>query len=399
LTTELAPEIREIHRIDPKHAASARMAAILDRLEQPCADPDFAGFQRALGVGAKIARGPHVLLFHQHSDAEASERIEVLERVITGFHLLFAAQGIELAVPHRRLVSAWFAEKNDFLTFLHSEDADAFATTRGYFHPTWNAVVAFDARSTSEQRAAREKLAARRAELIRFAEQVKHAPPRSRIRVKLADLPARTVGRLDARSLIDRLTGEITCEELLLELDWRAIDLGTAAHEMIHQLAAASGLVPRHNAFPHWLHEGLAAQFEVIRGGRWAGISQAHDLRLPDYRRVQSPLKLERLVRDAGFGRGYQRDLYAQAWGLVFYLRTQRPREFVTFIDLLRGPAGIVDLPATGDPVFEAFRRAFGPDLDRQEKDWRHFMESVQTPLEQNAPGAGALSTARQRES
>src|SRR5262249_35440299 len=211
---------------------------------------------------------------------EANERIELLERVIMGYHLLFAAEGIELAVPRRRLVSAWFADKKDYLAFLHSEDADAFATTRGYFHPTWNAVVAYDARSSAQQRTAREKLAARREELRRFGERVDHAPARSRIRVKLADQPVRTVGRAAAKALIDRLSGEVTCEELLLELDWRAIDLGTAAHEMIHQLAGDSGLVTRHDGFPHWLHEGLAAQFEVIRGGRWAGISRAHDLRL-----------------------------------------------------------------------------------------------------------------------
>ena len=172
-----------------------------------------------------------------------------------------------------------------------------------------------------------------------MGEQVDQAPARSRIRVKLADEPARTVSRGEAKALIERLGGEITCETLLLELDWRAIDLGTAAHEMIHQLASDSGLVSRHDAFPHWLHEGLAAQFEVIRGGRWAGISRAHDLRLPDFRRLQSPPRLERLVRDAGFGRGYQRDLYAQAWALVYYLRTQHPREFLTFVDLLRGPS------------------------------------------------------------
>jgi hypothetical protein len=386
MAAELAPEIRAIHQLDSQHAASARMAAILDRLEQPCADPDFAGLQKALGADAKIARGPHVLVFHQHSDSEVNERIAVLEGVTTGFHLLFAAQGIELAVPRRRLVSALFADKKDFLAFLHSEDADAFATTRGYFHPTWNAVVAFDARSTNDQKTAREKLTARREELSRFDERVDQATARSRIRVKLADLPARTVGRAEAKALIERLRGEAVCEKLLLDLDWRAIDLGTAAHEMIHQLAVDSGLVSHHGTFPHWLHEGLAAQFEVIRGGRWAGISRAHDLRLPDFRRVQSPLLLERLVRDTGFGRGYQRDLYAQAWALVYYLRTQHAREFLTFVDLLRGPAGPAPAAAPGDRFFDAFQRAFGSDLDRLEKDWRQFIASLQTPLEKNAP-------------
>ncbi len=176
---------------------------------------------------------------------------------------------------------------------------------------------------------------------------------------------------------------------MLLDLEWRSIDLGTAAHEMIHQLANDSGLVRQHDAFPVWLHEGLAAQFEVIRGGRWAGISRAHDLRLPDWRRLQGPIPLERLVRNAGFGHGYQRDLYAQAWALVYFLRTQHPQQFLTFIDLLRSPSPASESPASagGDRVFDAFQRAFGADLEMLDGKWRKFMATVMTPLEQHAPG------------
>jgi hypothetical protein len=389
LTKAAAAEIRELNRLDGKHAPSARMAATLDQLDQPSRDPDSIAFQKALGIEVSVARGPHVILFHQHSEAEAAERIELLERVITGFYLLFAAEGIELRVPRERLVSAWFADKKDFLAFLHAEKADAFATTRGYFHPTWGAVVAFDARSTDEQRSARSKLAARREELHRFGQQLDSAPARARIRIELGGEPARTVSRSEARDAITRIEGQIACETMLLDLDRRSIDLGTAAHEMIHQLAAESGLSPRHDAFPNWLHEGLAAQFEVIRGGRWSGISRAHDLRLVDWRRIQEPIALERLVRDAGFGRGYQRDLYAQAWALVYYLRTRHSREFLTFLDLLRGPdSGEPESPATAraDRVSRAFQRAFGNDLDALERDWRAFMATVKTPLEQNQP-------------
>jgi hypothetical protein len=390
LTKVAADEVRALHRLDPKHAPTARMAAVLDRLERPCPDPEFAAFQKALGIEASVARGPHVILLHQHQEAEASERIEMLESVITAFHLLFAAEGIELATPRRRLVSAWFAAKKDFLAFLHAEAADAFATTRGYFHPTWGAVVAFDARSTEEQRGARDKLAARHAELERFGQQLDRAPDRARIRIELGGEPVRTVGRTEARAAIARLEGQITCETMLLDLDRRSIDLGTAAHEMIHQLAAESGLVPRHDAFPYWLHEGLAAQFEVIRGGRWSGISRAHDLRLPDWRKIPDPMPLERLIRDGGFGRGYQRDSYAQAWALVYYLRTRHSREFLTFLDLLRGPeiAGDPDSPALtrGDRVFRTFQRAYGSDLAALERDWRAFIATVKTPLEQNRP-------------
>ncbi len=381
--------VRELHRLDPKHAPAARMASALDRLDQPCPDPDLTAFQKALGVEVTVARGPHVILLHQHSEPEATERIAVLEKVIAGFYLLFAADGIELLAPRRRLVSAWFVEKKDFLAFLHAEQADAFATTRGYFHPTWGAVVAFDARSTDDQRSARAKLETRREELQRFDRQLEAAPARARIRIELGGEPVRTVGRSEAKAAIARVESEITCETMLLDLDRRSIDLGTAAHEMIHQLAAESGLVPRHDAFPAWLHEGLAAQFEVIRGGRWSGISRAHDLRLPDWHKIQDPIPLERLVRDAGFGHGYQRDLYAQAWALVYYLRTRHSREFLTFLDLLRGPASGEAVSLTtgrGDRVFGAFQRAFGSDLDALERDWRAFMATVKTPLEQHRP-------------
>ena len=389
LTSEVAAELRALHALDPNHGPTARMVAVLDRLDRPCADPDLAGFRQALGTATKVARGPHVVLLHQHSDAEANERVALLERVILGYHLLFAVQGVDLAVPRHRLMSAWLADRKDYLAFLHEQGAEAFGTTSGYFHPTWEAVVAFDARSTAKQQTAREALRARREELRQFAATLDRLPARGRLRVKLADEPARTVGGAEGRALRDRLEREIAYRTALLDLDWRAIDLGTAAHEMVHQLAADSGLLPRHDAFPYWLHEGFAAQFEVIRGGRWAGLSRAHDLRLPDWRKIQPPPKLERLVRDAGFGRGYQRELYAQAWALVYYLRTRHPDAFLTFLDLLRSPGwdDEVSLPQTrADRVFGAFQRAFGSDLEGLERDWHRFMAGIQTPLEQHAP-------------
>lgn len=390
LTREVISEVRAIRRVDPAHAPIARMAAVLDRLDMACDDPDFGAFRRALGGQFDVARGPHVLLLHQHSPADAQERIETLERVLLGYHLLLAAEGIEVRVARQRLLSAWFATQADYLAFLHSQGANAFATTRGYFHPTWNAVVAFDARSTKEQRSGRDALSSRREELHSLIEQVERAPARSRIKIKVEGEPARNLGREAAKAFIASVDREITWELVLLELDRRSIDLGTAAHEMIHQLAANTGLVTRHDGFPYWLNEGFAAQFEVIRGGRWSGISRAHDLRLPDWRKVAEPLALERLVRDAGFGHGYSRDLYAQAWALVYYLRTQRPRQFLTLIDLLRTPMEGPDstMAARYDRYQHAFERAVGTDLPEEERSWRAFMQTVKTPLEVHEPPA-----------
>ena len=98
-----APSPRPEARADCANGFGSRSGST-----EPCPDPEFAAFQKALGIEASVARGPHVLLLHQHSQAEANERIEMLESVIVGFHLLFAAEGIELATatpaPGFRLV-------------------------------------------------------------------------------------------------------------------------------------------------------------------------------------------------------------------------------------------------------------------------------------------------------
>ena len=61
----------------------------------------------------------------------------------------------------------------------------------------------------------------------------------------------------------------------LLDLDYAAPSTSAwLPTRATHQLIAATRLAPRHDAFPTWLHEGLAAQFETIRGGRWAGIGR-----------------------------------------------------------------------------------------------------------------------------
>ena len=220
-------------------------------------------FRKPWGSRRKVARGPHVILLHQHSDAEADERIALLERVITGYHLLVRRPRRELDGPAQAAGLGLVCRSERLPGLSPSEDADAFATTRGYFHPTWNAVVAYDARSSDPQRTAREKLAAKRDELQRFREMVDQAPRGAGSRSSSPTSRRGPSAEPRRRRSIARSDDEITCETMLLDLDWRSVDLGTAAHEMIHQLASDSGLVPRHDTFP-----GLAARRAWPRNSR-----------------------------------------------------------------------------------------------------------------------------------
>jgi len=394
LVDEAAEELYAIHAVDPSHEPTRRMVAVLDDLKAPREDPDFGPFRKALGVSTKVARGPQVLLLHQHPDDEAAERVEFIGRIVTAYHLLFAGSGVPLTTPRRRLVLAWFADRADYRTFLMANDAQAFAPTRGYYHPTWNAVVIYDARSSDQQRGDRAAFAKRREELATLREGLEGLPAAGRLRIAIAGRRPQVVGKSDGRALADRLERDVRRGELLLEAERRAYDEGITAHEMVHLLSADGGLNPRHDAFPVWLQEGLAMQFEVVRGGRWAGIGQPHDIRLPDWRRIQPAPLLEPLLRDRGFGRGYSRDPYVEAWALVYFLRARRGDQFLKFLDLLRAPGVDLDFSQPRD----AFRRAFGDDVAALELEWRQYLSTTKTPLELHEPHPPTPAETRSRD-
>ncbi len=331
-----------------RHAPSLKALAMLGNLEAPCPDrPDLDSIVARLRPERFAeARGDHVVLLYQGDEAEARRRLEVLERVVTTFALGFAAQGVDLSAPSQKLISVWFADRRDHAAFLQRSDAAAFGDTQGFYHPTLRVVFAHDTRSSEAHRARRRAIANR----------LKDGAPAAEV---------------------DRLT-------LLLDLEWRATDLGIAAHETVHQMTVASGLSRRSDDFPAWLHEGLAAQFEVVRGGRWVGVGRINDLRLPDWRSIHPAPRLAPLLLDDGFARGYRRDSYAEAWALVYFLRKTRPGEFLGYLDRLRNPG--LDATSAQDRALLAFRAAFGADVPALERDWRRFLADLRTPLESGRP-------------
>ena len=331
-----------------EHAPLIRVGRMLDRLDDPVGDvPNESLAKLLISPGWSKLKGRHITLWYQADPTAAAERLDVLERVITSYYLSLAAQGIELPVPSHRLDSVWFAWQADYAATLRRIEAAPFATSQGFYHPGFGVVFAFDTRSAYDQAGPRLDLERRR--------QPNPTP--------------------DQRAEIDR-------QALLLDLRWRAIDLGIAAHETVHQLVAASGLAARFDDFPIWLHEGFSAQFEVVRGGRWAGIGRANDQRLPDWRTIHPAPQLAPLLRDTGLTHGYHRDHYAESWALVYFLRKTRPTEFVNFLSLLHNPQ-----PADPRPTPKAiFAAAFGSDLNHLQADWRVFLRTQTTPLEDHDP-------------
>ncbi len=342
LVPEAVAMIRAANAADANHQPTARLVTLLDRLDRPCIDRDVSDLSRAVGVPLERATSPHLLLLHQLDPDHAAARLDLLERVFTTFYLMFGAHGIALKVPSERLVSVALRERTDYLRFLKSQHAGAFQSTQGYYHPTFRAVVTLQPRRDFQER---------------HLGEVSH----------------------------DATHRDFERRRLLNECQHRAFEDGTAAHEMVHMLVNESGLAPSTDRFPLWLHEGLAAQFEVVRSGRWAGVGRAHDLRLPDWRKSEGSVDLEAFLRDAGFGHGYDSQLYARSWALVYYLRKVQPEKFHTFLDLLRNPASLVE-ERRQESVVSTFRTVFGADLNTFEKDWRRYLDALRTPLEEESP-------------
>ena len=335
--------------LDSRHEPTRRLYGCWSSLKGILAAPSSMPALKGTSEPFRKSVSDHLILLHQHEEGEARERLESLEDVFKGYYLAMAAHELKVELPETKLVLVWFARQADYRAFLRAEGAQAFLSTEGYYHPTKHFVAFYDQRSGARHQRAMGTI------------------ERERAILDAGDSPPRDEAQRNRRLIdIERL-------ELVETLRREQYELGTAAHELVHLLAWSSGLSPRLDRFPFWLHEGLAQQFEVVTGQAWGGISRPHHSLLEVWRgRCPAP-RLLPLSRDEGFGRGYDVVLYTQAWALTYFLRTQHPEVFVSLIDQLRVPRN-----ATGD-VKAAQTRALeaawgGRGLASLEAEWIAFM-------------------------
>ena len=384
LVDEASAMLRSAHRADPSLEPVARLVGVLDRLDAPVEVPDLGPLRRTLPDGFEVAEGPHLILLHRLDAGDARDRVALLESVLVAYYLTFEALGFPLQLPEAKLAAVCFPDPDSYRRWIAAEAGDAFLTTRGYYHPTRRVVVTDDGRAQVAYLRALEEERDRRDAIDASARSIAAATGGARVRIELPGGPSRALNARDAASMVEELRRDLDRRALLRDLDRRRRDEGTAAHELIHQLVVASGLAPRFESFPIWLHEGLAMQFEATRGGRWAGLGGIQPARLDAWRDLDAPPDLDALLRDRGFGRGYDAGRYAAAWALVHHLRRRRPEGFVALIDLLRHP---VPGHPPDDHAVRAFRGAVGPDIDAFRDAWARDLQGLRPPLELNRPG------------
>jgi hypothetical protein len=392
LTGEAIEQLRRIHAADRSHQPTARMAAALERLERACEEPDLDSIRALLPGSFREARGPHVVVLHQHEEAEARERVETLEKVIATFYLELAALGFELEAPRRRRVSVWFADHADYLSYLQRDGAGAFRATRGYHHPARGLVVLYDARSEKGLRRGLEAIAARRAELAELSRRIEAAPRGALLSLSLRDSAARSYHIGEARRALDVWTRDADREALLLELTYKRLNMAPAAHETVHQLVSASGLMAGQGDFPAWLQEGLAMQYEVVREGRWGGTGNPAEIRLERWKTQSSPPLLSSVLSDEGLGPGAGGGSYAAAWAWVYFLRREHPAVLQAVMDELRLPSG------TSASASRRARAALPDGTRRRLHDWEREWHAFMKQVAKTEHGSIARKTAQARD-
>lgn len=368
-------------KMDSSHPRLRKIAGLMRYLGSPAkSDPAIEAHARDYVGGKEMiaTRSKHFLLLHNPDDQKdpvtrqtrAEMRLNLLETVYESYFLTFAFRGVFLRPPPHRLEVVLFSQHGDFLA-MQRRVGYSLGQMAGFYLPKENISMFYDA-GTSEHFRVLMELDRR---LVSLREQAKRT------------------GAANAGELI-RFAKTI---ELLIDIERESEDVSTVSHEAIHHLAANTGLFPRDAAFVRWAHEGLASYFESAKLASWSGAGTVDQNRIGYYRVLEGDRdrgSLEFIVSDLGFlvetALGNQLPAYGQAWALTHFLFNER------FDDLMKFYKALGELPPNeekltpeilknrSNQLLELFDASFG-DRATLETEWRRYMRSLKTDLEQLA--------------
>ncbi|MCI0362106.1 MAG: DUF1570 domain-containing protein, partial [Planctomycetaceae bacterium] len=258
LLTQFHQAVDKALAANPKHPRALLVQKLKTLMDVELPDPatQVEDMKKLLGRrDMKVKLSKHFILMHDTPDTpakgskktRAEERIQLLEAVYESFLLRFYAYGVELEIPKERLKVVLFNEYDRYRAFS-TRLSPSLASASGFWSPGNNTAIFFDHGTNEEFKA----LAKVNTELQKL---------------KADALRDRTPATADIRRLADTLA-------LLIELERENSDIEVVSHEITHQMAGNTGLLPRHVQVPRWVHEGLATYFETPNGASWGGIGK-----------------------------------------------------------------------------------------------------------------------------
>lgn len=363
--------------LDRNHPAVKRLADLKRKIDQrvPVASAQEAEMRKYVPLGSKMSfvRSKHFLLMHDtptkrekiSKKTRAEQRLELLETVLESFMLKFCLEGLELEIPKEHLKVVLFSQKEDYLGFGEMLKPDL-SKASGFYDKMANTSVFFD-QGTNEIYDLLDTL-------NRELQGVKDALIKS---------------RSPAAGDIARLANTL---QLLTEVSKENADIEVVSHEGTHQLAANTGLMPNEAAVPLWAAEGLATYFESPTDAAWSGIGAVNEERLDWYRaleRDRTHSNVDFIVSDKIFlqAAGTEATLhaYGQAWALTHFLMDQHFDKLVKYYDAIAKIS--IDDDLSFERNVETFEQVFGAPASQLDLEWRSYMRSLKTDVEQVLAG------------
>lgn len=355
-------------KFDANHADAKRVVALRDKLSQPIKDvskPREEMQQLVRTTGMKFKSSNHYLLMYNTSEkpdegrrkARHDERIDLLEKVYETFMYKFYAQGVDLEIPKQPLKVVLFNNVNEYNALSGKFGGDLYLTA-GFYEHTTNTAFFYD-QGTHESFK----------ELLDLDKDLQN--------VKKDALRSKASNRGDIVRLADSI-------HLLVFLERESQDVEVVSHECTHQIAANTGLLPKHVMIPSWVHEGLATYFESPKDASWAGFGAVNEQRLEFYNKFAKIREISNLdfvvsnqVFDYARSHGAILNGYAQAWAMTHFLMEKHFEKFVAYYRKLGEMPP--DVPLSAEVLVKLFAEVFGENREGLEAEWKAYMRGLKT--------------------
>ncbi len=368
--------------LDPQNALAQRVLALRKRIDQPVQiTAEHKAYMRKIVPvsGMRFETSEHFLLMcdtptkpgPHHKLARHEERLQLLEQVYRCFLYRFVPYGAPAHIPAAPLMVVLFNDEADFREYSNSLSTEL-ASAAGFWDSKSNVSFFYDHGTTAEYKELRNFSAGLQRQKERYIrDRANYAKGEVAKFVRMANTLA-----------------------LLVEIAQENSDIEVVSHEVTHQMAGNTGLLPRNVRIPTWVHEGLATYFEAPKDATWSGIGAVNKTRLRWYRgladdRVHSNIDFivgDKIFDLAATG-GATLHAYGQAWGLTHFLMNRHFDQLMQFYRRLGEMPS--DFMLTPRVLNRLFSEVFGDDRSALDFQWRSYMRSLKTDVEKYLEEAG----------
>lgn len=288
-----------------------------------------------LPAGFMVHETKHYVLAYNTSDIYVQWVGKLFERLHRGFYNFWNSKGVKLSEPRFPLVAVVFSDKASYMTYAEREVGESAAAMIGYYNMKTNRIITYDLTG------------------------VDGMVPQGQ--------------RVSSQAVINQILARPQAERTV----------ATIVHEAVHQLSFNSGLQTRLADCPLWLSEGMAMFFEApdvgnSQGWRTIGKVNYHNYRLFARNLPQraSDSLITLITDDAKFrDASTAARAYPESWALTYFLLKTKSQNVSEYLRELS------QLPPLGEASererLDMFKKHFGEDLAKLDKDFIEFMHRV----------------------